>query len=38
MRKEHDVLGKKLIRDDAYYGVQLARAMENFHISGVPLS
>ena len=37
MRKEHD-LWAKLIPDDAYYGVQSARAMENFHISGVPLS
>jgi aspartate ammonia-lyase len=38
MRIEHDLLGEKLIPDDAYYGVQTARAMENFHISGVPLS
>ena len=38
MRQEHDLLGEKLIPDDAYYGVQSARAMENFHISGVPLS
>jgi len=38
MRIEHDLLGKKSIPDDAYYGVQSARAMENFHISGVPLS
>jgi len=38
MRKEHDLLGERLIPDDAYYGVQSARAMENFHISGVPLS
>lgn len=38
MRTEHDLLGEKQIPDDAYYGVQSARAMENFHISGVPLS
>ena len=38
MRTEHDLLGEKSIPDDAYYGVQTARAMENFHISGVPLS
>ena len=38
MRKEHDLLGEKLIPDDAYYGVQSARAIENSHISGVPLS
>jgi len=38
MRIEHDLLGEKSIPDDAYYGVQTARAMENFHISGVPIS
>ena len=38
MRLEHDLLGEKSIPDDAYYGVQSARAMENFHISGVPIS
>jgi len=38
MRIEHDLLGQKSIPDDAYYGVQTARAMENFHISGVLLS
>jgi len=36
-RIEHDLLGKKAIPADAYYGVQTARALENFHISGVPL-
>ena len=38
MRTEHDLPGAKSIPDKAYYGVQSARAMENFHISGVPLS
>ena len=38
MRIEHDLLGEKSIPDDVYYGVQTARAMENFHISGVPIS
>jgi len=38
MRIEHDLLGQKSIPDDAYYGVQTARALENFHISGVPIS
>ena len=38
MRIEHDLLGKKSIPDDVYYGVQTSRAMENFHISGVPIS
>jgi hypothetical protein len=27
MRSEHDLLGEKLIPDDAYYGVQSARAI-----------
>lgn len=38
MRIEHDLLGEKSIPDEAYYGVQTARALENFHISGVALS
>jgi aspartate ammonia-lyase len=36
-RIEHDLLGEKAVPDDAYYGVQTARALENFHISGVQL-
>src|SRR3954454_15003795 len=35
-RTEHDLLGDKQIPSDAYYGVQTARALENFQISGVP--
>jgi aspartate ammonia-lyase len=38
MRIEHDLLGEKAIPDDVYYGVQTARALENFHISGVAIS
>ena len=38
MRVEHDLLGEKSIPDEAYYGVQTARALENFCISGVPIS
>src|SRR5689334_20367253 len=34
-RTEHDLLGDKQIPADAYYGVQTARALENFQISGV---
>lgn len=34
-RTEHDLLGDKEIPYDAYYGVQTARALENFQISGV---
>ena len=36
-RLEHDLLGEKAVPADAYYGVQTARALENFHLSGVPL-
>ena len=36
-RLEHDLLGDKTIPADAYYGVQTARALENFQISGVEL-
>ena len=36
-RIEHDLLGDKAIPAAAYYGVQTARALENFHISGVEL-
>ncbi|MCJ7441110.1 MAG: lyase family protein, partial [Thermoanaerobaculaceae bacterium] len=36
-RVEHDLLGEKRVPADAYYGVETARALENFHISGVPL-
>src|SRR4029450_5725564 len=36
-RTEHDMLGEKQIPADAYYGVQTARALENFHISGFEL-
>jgi len=34
-RTESDLLGKKEIPFDAYYGVQTLRALENFQISGV---
>ena len=36
-RIEHDLLGEKAVPADAYYGVQTARALENFDISGVEL-
>src|SRR6202007_2774375 len=36
-RLEHDPRGDKAVPADAYYGVQTARALENFHISGVQL-
>jgi aspartate ammonia-lyase len=34
-RVEHDLIGEKEIPGDAYYGVQTARALENFPLSGV---
>src|SRR4029453_1048344 len=34
---EHDLLGDLAVPGDAYYGVQTARALVNFHISGVEL-
>ena len=37
-RIEHDLLGEKKVPADAYYGVQTLRALENFKISGVPIS
>ncbi|MBD0255857.1 MAG: aspartate ammonia-lyase [Cytophagales bacterium] len=37
-RIEHDFLGEKQIDDRLYYGVQTARALENFHITGIPIA
>src|SRR4030095_1560966 len=34
-RTERDLLGEKQIPADAYYGVQTARALENFKLSSV---
>ena len=34
-RTERDLLGEKQVPADAYYGVQTARALENFKLSGV---
>ncbi|HEV8201960.1 MAG TPA: aspartate ammonia-lyase [Candidatus Polarisedimenticolia bacterium] len=36
-RTEHDLLGDLRVPADAYYGVQTARALVNFRISGVEL-
>jgi aspartate ammonia-lyase len=36
-RIEHDLLGDKAVPASAYYGVQTARALDNFHISGVQI-
>jgi len=36
-RHEHDLLGEREVPDDALYGVQTLRALENFPITGTPL-
>jgi aspartate ammonia-lyase len=38
VRLEHDFLGEREIPNDRYYGVQTLRALENFPITGVPIS
>jgi aspartate ammonia-lyase len=37
VRMEHDLLGDLAVPADAYWGVQTARALQNFQISGVEL-
>src|SRR5678810_1143012 len=37
-RTEHDLIGDLAVPADAYYGVQTARALENFQISGVGIN
>jgi aspartate ammonia-lyase len=36
-RKEHDLLGERDVPDDALYGVQTLRALENFPITGIAI-
>jgi len=36
-RTEKDLLGEKEVPSDAYYGVQTARALENFQISDIKM-
>jgi aspartate ammonia-lyase len=38
VRVEHDLLGDFEVPDDVYYGVHTARALENFPITGTPIS
>ena len=38
VRIEHDLLGDREVPADAYYGVHTVRGVENFPISGVPIS
>ena len=37
-RTERDFLGERQISGEAYYGVQTQRGMDNFRITGVPMS
>jgi len=38
MRVEHDSLGERQVPESCYYGIQTLRAVENFNISGIPIS
>lgn len=37
-RIEHDLLGERAVPADAYYGIHTLRALENFPITGTPIS
>jgi aspartate ammonia-lyase len=36
-RREHDLLGQRDVPDDALYGIQTLRALENFPITGIAI-
>ncbi|MEM7222855.1 MAG: aspartate ammonia-lyase [Pseudomonadota bacterium] len=38
MRREHDLLGELEVPNDAYFGIQTLRAIENFRITGIPIN
>lgn len=38
LRLEEDLLGTLEVPAEAYYGIQTLRALNNFHLSGVPMS
>ena len=38
VRIEHDLLGERAVPADAYYGIHTLRALENFPITGMPIS
>lgn len=38
VRYEHDLLGTRAVPAEAYYGVHTVRALENFPITGTPIS
>src|SRR5688500_20313414 len=37
-RTEHDLLGERSVPASAYYGIHTLRALENFSITGTPIS
>ncbi len=37
-RLEHDLLGERQVPADRYYGIQTLRAVENFNLTGIPIS
>ncbi len=37
-RTEHDLLGERQVPADRYYGIQTLRALENYAITGIPIS
>jgi len=37
-RLEHDLLGERELPSEHYYGIQTLRAVENFSITGIPIS
>ncbi|HEX5839839.1 MAG TPA: lyase family protein, partial [Anaerolineales bacterium] len=37
-RTEHDLLGERDVPAERYYGIQTLRAVENFAITGIPIS
>jgi aspartate ammonia-lyase len=37
-RLEHDLLGEREVPDEHYYGIQTLRAVENFNMTGMPIS
>jgi len=38
VRIEHDLIGEKEVDQSSYYGVQTLRALENYSITGIPIS
>jgi aspartate ammonia-lyase len=37
-RREHDLLGERMVPAERYYGIQTLRALENYAITGIPIS